>query len=49
MVRPVRMVAKTVLGRKFKPILTQVEQWNSLTRHPCAYIIHGSADKSKTT
>ena len=42
MVRRVRMVAKTVLGRKFEPISTRVERWSSLTRLPYAYIIHGS-------
>ena len=45
----VRMVAETVLGRKFEPISTRVEWWGSLTRLPCAYIIHSSVVKSKTT
>ena len=42
MVRQVRMVAETVLGRKFELISTRVERWRSLTRLPCAYIKHGS-------
>ena len=48
MVRLVRMVAEPVLGRKFEPISTRVERWSSLTRLPCAYIIHGSVVASKT-
>ena len=36
MVRRVRMVAETVLGRNFEPSSTRVERWSSLTRLPCA-------------
>ena len=42
------MVAETVLGRQFEPILTRVEWWSSLNCLPCADIIHSSAVKLKT-
>ena len=47
MVRRVRMVAETVLGRKFQPISTPVKRRSSLTRLPFAKIIHGSVVKAK--
>ena len=47
MVGRVRMVAETVLGRKFEPISTRVRRRTSLTCLPCAYIIHGNVVKSK--
>ena len=48
MVRRVRMVAETVLGRKCEPISTRVERRSLLTCLPCAYIIHGNVAKSKS-
>ena len=39
--RRVRMIAETVLSRKFEPISTRVERWSLLIRLPCAYFIHG--------
>ena len=47
MARRVRMVAETVLGRKFELISTRVDQRSSLTCLPRAYIIHGNVVKSK--
>ena len=44
----VRMVAETVLGRNFEPILTQVERRSSLTCLTCAYIIHGNVLSKKS-
>ena len=41
-VRRVRMVVETILGRKFEPISTRVERWSSLTRLPFGHIIRGS-------
>ena len=38
MVRRLRIVAETVLGRKFELISTRVEQC-SLTRQPCGYTV----------
>ena len=40
-------VVETVLGRTSEPISIQVERWSSLTRLPCAYIIHDSVVTSK--
>ena len=40
-------VAETVLGRTSEPISIQVERWSSLTRLPCAYILHGSVVRPK--
>ena len=47
MVRQVRMVAETVLGKTFEPISIRVERRSLLTFLPCAYIIHGNVVKSK--
>ena len=46
MVRRVRMVAETILGRTFEAISTRVERRSSLTCLPYAYIIHGNVIKS---
>ena len=45
MVRRVRMVAETVLGKKLEQISTRVERRSSLTCLPCAYIMDGNVVK----